>query len=115
KKLSVPSGTLKQWEKDLDGLLVIPRSKQGARFYTDYEINLLKTVKQMRDKNLSQKMIRELMGKYLENSSEIGSETLETSLMPVSSEETSEKNSGQDIEKFMAAMESFKDRLIMDV
>lgn len=66
KQISVPPGTLRQWEKDLKGLLKIPRSKNGARYYTDIEIDLLQKIKQMRDKNLSQKMIHQLLEAHLE-------------------------------------------------
>ncbi|WP_071459698.1 MerR family transcriptional regulator [Bacillus massilinigeriensis] len=71
RKINVPSGTIRQWEKDLNGLLVIPRTRQGARFYTDKEIEDLKTIKEMRSKNLSKEMIRELMQKHatMENKS----------------------------------------------
>ena len=30
KRINTPTGTIRQWEKDLEGLLVIPRTQQGA-------------------------------------------------------------------------------------
>ncbi|QVY59916.1 MerR family transcriptional regulator [Cytobacillus gottheilii] len=66
KQIGVPAGTLRQWEKDLKGLLQIPRSKNGARFYTDHEIKLLTKIKEMRDNNLSQKMIHQLLHAHLQ-------------------------------------------------
>lgn len=112
KMINIPPGTLRQWEKDLDGLLVIPRSKQGARFYTDEEIKLLETVKQMRTKNLSKDMIKELLHQHM--FSEPASEPVETSLAPIS-EEVSSKEEVPDISMVYAAMESFRNQLIDDV
>lgn len=66
KKLNIPTGTIRQWEKDLDGLLVIPRTKQGARYFTDYEISLLKKVKELREQNISKIMIRSLLEKFIQ-------------------------------------------------
>ncbi|MDP4171392.1 MAG: MerR family transcriptional regulator [Bacillota bacterium] len=68
KQIQIPSGTIRQWEKDLQGLLFIPRTKQGARFYTEKEIALLVKVKHMRDKNLSKEIIRELLQIHLNQS-----------------------------------------------
>ena len=45
KRINTPSGTIRQWEKDLEGLLVIPRTQQGARYYTDYENNIIHKIK----------------------------------------------------------------------
>lgn len=117
KMLNVPPGTLRQWEKDLNGLLLIPRSKQGARFYTDHEIALLEKVKQMRDKNLSKDMIRELMQKHMDFASETGIEANETSLAAVNQETAlhTEQHAVMDAEQFMALMDVFRDSLIADV
>ncbi len=66
KKINIPTGTIRQWEKDLDGLLVIPRSKQGARYFTDSEIALLIKVKELREQNISKNMIRSLLEKHIQ-------------------------------------------------
>ncbi|WP_160721004.1 MerR family transcriptional regulator [Bacillus sp. USDA818B3_A] len=52
KKINVSPGTLRKWEEDFEDLLDIPRTKQGARIYTDIEIELLLEIKQMTDKKL---------------------------------------------------------------
>ncbi len=70
RKINIPTGTIRQWEKDLDGLLVIPRSKQGARYFTDTEIALLKKVKELREQNISKIMIRSLLEKHIQLQSE---------------------------------------------
>jgi DNA-binding transcriptional MerR regulator len=59
KIINVPTSTIKQWEKDLDGLLTIPRSKQGARIYSEIEIDLLMEIKHWVDNHLSKKEIRD--------------------------------------------------------
>ncbi len=72
KTLNVSAGTLRQWEKDLKEVLLIPRSNQGARFYTDDEISLLETIKQMKEKNLSKEMIRTLLKEHFTLKKEAG-------------------------------------------
>ncbi len=52
-KLNIPTGTIRQWEKDLSGILDIPRTQQGARYYTGYrEIKTLAKIKEMREQNI---------------------------------------------------------------
>lgn len=63
KLIGVPEGTLRQWEKDFTESLIIPRDKQNARYYTEFEIETLKHIKSMREKGLSKKMIKELLKK----------------------------------------------------
>ncbi|MCM3033860.1 MULTISPECIES: MerR family transcriptional regulator [unclassified Niallia] len=46
-KLTTSPKTLKQWENKFKELLVIPRTKNGARFYTDKELSLLLEVKNL--------------------------------------------------------------------
>ena len=116
KRINVPSGTIRQWEKDLEGLLIIPRTRQGARFYTDSEIEMLEKIKQMRSKNLSKDLIRELLQKHIGMDSQIDSEPLETNL-PVVKDEQLLENPGAtfDVEGFFNALESYKQNMIQDV
>lgn len=79
KKINIPTGTIRQWEKDLNGLLSIPRTKQGARYFTEKEISLLKKIKEMREQNVSKEMIRSLLQKHFSSESEAPSESLELS------------------------------------
>ena len=53
KKINIPPATLRKWEKELDEYLDIPRTKQGARIYSQVEIELLLEIKQMYDNKLS--------------------------------------------------------------
>ena len=118
KKINVPSGTIRQWEKDLAGLLFVPRTKQGARFYTEIEISLLLKIKQMRDKNLSKEMIRDLLHMHVSTDSQPSSEEFgtsqELSIEPLSHLPSSSEK-GEGYEAFMAAMEQYKQNLLQEV
>ena len=61
--IEVPEGTLRQWETDFKGLLVIPRDEKGSRYYTDLEIETLHHIKAMREKKISKEMIKDLLTK----------------------------------------------------
>lgn len=112
KKLSITPSKLRQWEKDLDGLLIIPRTKQGTRYYTDDEISLLETVKQLYDKSLSKDMIRGIIEKDFQLQKVASTEASLTSIVPEIIASGTNKN---DIEQFLAAMKSWKDEIIDDV
>ncbi|WP_462411832.1 MerR family transcriptional regulator [Neobacillus sp. Marseille-QA0830] len=73
KKINVTPGTIRQWEKDLSGLLEIPRSKQGARIYTVTELKLLKEIKDLYSQKLSKERIRQTL-----NGNESPVETIDT-------------------------------------
>lgn len=121
-EMNVPPGTIRQWEKDLNGLIVIPRTKQGSRFYTETEINILQKVKSMRDKNLSKLMIRDLLQKHLQQNSEAPSETIETT-MPVLTESAEvspttdlvETSKSLKPEEFHQAMELYTQKLVNSI
>ncbi|MFS0636073.1 MerR family transcriptional regulator [Mesobacillus foraminis] len=116
RSINVPSGTIRQWEKDLDGLLSIPRTRQGARFYTDQEIEMLKKIKQMRDKNLSKDMIRELLRKHMDNS-EVSSEESGITLPAVHEHQqpAPQQQPELDIQGFFDALEDYKQGLLKDM
>ena len=113
RRINVPAGTIRQWEKDLNGVLIIPRSKQGARFYTEVEIAILKRIKEMRDKNLSKEIIKDMLQKHLNQEKqpvmEPTSENSGTSLAVV------EKPSEPKMEDFLVAMDEYRDRLMKDM
>ena len=113
RRINVPAGTIRQWEKDLNGVLIIPRSKQGARFYTEVEIAILKRIKEMRDKNLSKEIIKDMLQKHLNQEkqpvSEPPSENPETSLAVV------EKPAEPRMEDFLVAMDDYKNRLMKEM
>ncbi|MEH7418866.1 MerR family transcriptional regulator [Neobacillus drentensis] len=66
KKINVTPGTIRKWEQDFEDLLDIPRTKQGARIYTDLEIEVLLEIKQMADKKVSKEAIRQEIQKIEE-------------------------------------------------
>ena len=57
KKINVKPATLKKWEEELEEYLEIPRTKQGARIYSQVEIDLLLEIKELHDKKLNTTMI----------------------------------------------------------
>lgn len=61
KDIDVPPGTIRQWEKSLEGILNIPRDEKGARYYTEFEITSLRNIKAMRDKGLGFEVIKEVL------------------------------------------------------
>ncbi|MBP3041526.1 MerR family transcriptional regulator [Bacillaceae bacterium Marseille-Q3522] len=120
--LSIPSGTLRQWEKDLQGILVIPRTKQGARYYTDTEIGMLKKIKEMREQNVSKGIIRSLFEKHLNLASEEPSKSLEMTLHATEQKPENKENfpakqeeASTSIQDFYAAMETFKHDLLQEM
>lgn len=58
KEIDIPAGTIRQWEKSLEGALTIPRDDKGARYYTDFEIATLRNIKTLRERGLSFEAIR---------------------------------------------------------
>lgn len=67
RQLAIPPGTVRQWEKSLDGILEIPRDDKGERYYTEFEITALRNIKAMREKKMSFASIK----KVLNNSEDV--------------------------------------------
>lgn len=61
KKINTAPGIIRQWEKELTGILHISRSKQGARIYTDVEINQLTEVKELFAKKIGKEAVRDAL------------------------------------------------------
>jgi DNA-binding transcriptional MerR regulator len=118
KKINVPPSTIRQWEKDLKGLLEIPRSKQGARIYTDTEINLLIEIKEFQAKKLNKDGIRSwFQNKYKLDTLPVTAE-LETSIEIISETKPSvpiEETSLQSSVDFFAAMDTYKQNFLLEV
>lgn len=100
----VPSSTIRQWEKDLEGVFHVPRDENRNRYYTDFEIDMIKKIKQMRDKNLSIAMIKDLMKKH--------SETLEDDSQPTivqpSIPQMSQNEAISTLKEIQVALKSFE-------
>lgn len=61
KKINIPPSTLKQWESEFNEIIEIPRTKQGARIYSELEIDLLLEIKRMHQEKLSKEDIRKTL------------------------------------------------------
>jgi DNA-binding transcriptional MerR regulator len=135
KRLNVPAGTIKRWEKDLHGFLVIPRMKQGARYFTELEIALLTKIKELRGQNMSFQKIAEILfketdgkedsvpipgpSKQTEELAETKDEPLEeieTSVIPVSPPPAvKEQSESSSLEEFFKMMDAYKQNLIEEL
>lgn len=116
KLLGIPSGTIRQWEKDLSGLLVIPRTKQGARYYTSVEIKLLEKIQAMRAQNVGKGMIRSLLEKHLQSPSEPVSESFEMVLSSTEATETEKNNEySPQIVDLQVSLQTLKEGVIQEV
>lgn len=125
KKINAKPGSLRQWEKDFNDLLEIPRSKQGARIYTDLEINKLEEIKQLSENKYSKETIREMMQKKLHPTKEDGPESLK-SLESLESHEVSLEiitdtvkpmtiQDAIDAQQFFEAMDTYKQNFLSEV
>jgi DNA-binding transcriptional MerR regulator len=103
--IDIPEGTLRQWEKDFAQSLAIPRDKQNARYYTDFEIETLTHIKAMRTKNLSKDMIRDLLQKRSETETDTAP-PIEPSVPKMSQNEAIETL--RNIQSAFESLEEFK-------
>lgn len=139
KKINVKPATLKKWEEDLEEYLEIPRTKQGARIYSQVEIDLLLEIKQMYENKLSTSKILHLLrgdtdfeDEISEPEAEVASEFIEEipetkeeisqhsaqeltivshEGTPISDEEIAIKNA----DEFFVAMDTYKQNFLNDV
>ncbi|OLS39975.1 hypothetical protein BTR25_11815 [Bacillus sp. MRMR6] len=128
KIINVNKSLIRQWEKDFEEMLVIPRTKQGARIYTESEISFLLVVKELYGKKLSKELIREQLKKKLKP--EVSTEVVEQNFqevtkdinepsVPIASEEmtpvVSEKTALQNADLFFDAMDTYKETFLNEV
>ncbi|WML44816.1 MerR family transcriptional regulator [Neobacillus sp. PS3-40] len=114
KKINVPLGTIKKWENELSEFLKIPRTKGGARVYTNSEIELLLKMKPMRTKNQRIEMVRDFL-----NEQSLDIEPQETSIAILSEPDSPpsivEEAPLMNVESFFNAMEIYKQNVIQEV
>lgn len=140
KKINIPPRIIRQWEKDYDGLLEIPRTKQGARIYTETEITLLQQLKRKFSEKESKESVREWLkmkqAPFVETISEGSSsndtpetvpypnesespETQEISMELVSSPEPESNNDTHELinntDLFFEAMDTYKQTFLSEV
>lgn len=118
KKINVKPATLRKWEKDFEEYLEIPRTNQGARIYSQVEIDLLLEIKHMYENKLSTAMILQTLQKGYELEEEEISEPpaltlaiVPQEITPVSNEELAIKNADQ----FFDAMDQYKQTFLNEV
>jgi DNA-binding transcriptional MerR regulator len=117
KKINVSPATLRKWEKELEDFLEIPRTKQGARIYSQVEIDLLLDIKEMYENKLSTSMILQMLRGGSEHEEEL-SDPPPSSLAIVSNDidrvpdvETAISNADQ----FFVAMDTYKQTFLNEV
>lgn len=127
KKLKLTTGMIRQWEKDFAGLLIIPRSKQGSRYFTENEITLLKKIKELREQNMSKAMIHSMLEQQMQLQSDEAIEEIEEQSSYVSYEPLDMEVPQQEItlitnewqtihpEQFQLTIEQFKQELLDDI
>ncbi len=120
KMIQVSTSAIKQWEKDLIGLLEIPRSKQGARLYTNVEINQLLEVQQLYSNQLSLEEIRKILQKRLDSCIDCLPEDTSQELSFIHDEEEADSSPPNEIslrstEQFFAAMDQYKETFLNEV
>lgn len=73
KMVDVESHVLRYWEEEL--LIDIPRNEMGHRYYTDFHIKLLKSIKELKEQGFQLKAIKMLLPELM-NGGEITSEKI---------------------------------------
>ncbi|MEH7249451.1 MerR family transcriptional regulator [Neobacillus niacini] len=108
KKINVTSATLRKWEKELDEYLEIPRTKQGARIYSQVEIELLLEIKQLyQNKHSSATILQILRG---------GPEPQELALVSQNVSKVAEKEIAiKNADEFFVAMDTYKQTFLNEV
>lgn len=119
KIINVPVSLIKQWEKELIGILEIPRSKQGARLYTNVELDQLIEINQMYQDQFTSEEIRDLLQNKEDPSSEPEMNESEEANSISSEKEIPSSNPNEVLswnsESFFAAMDQYKHTFLNEV
>ncbi|MEH7114886.1 MerR family transcriptional regulator [Neobacillus niacini] len=108
KKINVTSATLRKWEKELDEYLEIPRTKQGARIYSQVEIELLLEIKQLYENKHSTATILQILRG--------GPEPQELALVSQNVSKVAEKEIAiKNADEFFVAMDTYKQTFLNEV
>ncbi|MDT8859650.1 MerR family transcriptional regulator [Alkalihalobacillus sp. MEB130] len=70
KSLKISIGKLREWENMFPEALYVQRTKTGARMYTDHDLEMLKKIKLLKDKNINEENVKFILDM---NSSEVES------------------------------------------
>lgn len=123
---NIPPATIRQWEKELKDILVIPRNKNNARYFTETEIDVLKKIKELRKNNASKEEIRKQLTKDSNRESletnPVPAETIvqtetysETELVEKTHSKVTALKKKANIEEFFSAIEKYKQDFIRDI
>jgi DNA-binding transcriptional MerR regulator len=118
KIINVSTSAIKRWEKDLTDLLLIPRSKQGARIYSELEVNQLIEIKHWQEDNLSKTEIREKLMQQQQPSESVNDDTGPAIQAPANKEDLSNiptEISKWNQEQFFVAMDQYKNTFLNEV
>ncbi|WP_445490934.1 MerR family transcriptional regulator [Niallia sp. 03133] len=124
KKLTTSPNTIKKWEKDLKDVLFIPRTKNGARYYTEKEVHLLGEAKSLYKNKIPKTVVKERLTMMFQpkqeiNQKEAGVESKFLELVesqpktkdPIEKEAVAEHN----MKVFLSSLESYKQEFLEDV
>jgi DNA-binding transcriptional MerR regulator len=113
-KTGVAQGTIRQWEKDLEDVFIVQRDSKGNRLYTDFEIDLINKIKEMRDKNVSIAMIKGLMKKRSET---FGADLQPLVVQPTIPQMTQNEaiTTLKELQVAMQSFEAFKEQLEINI
>jgi DNA-binding transcriptional MerR regulator len=118
KKINVKPATLRKWEEELAVILEIPRTKQGARIYSQVEIDLLLEIKQRYENKETTQMILQSFQTKEEPVTNENDETPSPSLPMISDsipEVTNEEIAIKNADEFFDAMDSYKQTFLSEV
>ncbi len=118
KIINVAPGTLRQWEREFSDLLIVPRSKQGARIYSEYIIKQLAEIKQLYDKKESKETVRQFLlikkepkNKDLAKTPHLPIEVISEPVSPVNSKEDNIENA----QDFSDAIDAYKKNFLNEL
>jgi len=127
KILTTSPSQIKQWEKAFRGILMIPRTKNGTRFYTEKEISLLSEVKSLykEKKNIDEvkKSLTILINPpkeecnlpYASKETPNSLEVIEKKNIEVTNNNNDPYKIEQNIGMFLASLENYKQNLLEEV
>lgn len=115
KVIGVPPSVMKQWEKDLENSLVIPRTKQGARYYTEKEVEMLVEIKHLYQFNKNKEIIRTLWRKKLEVPVEVVTEPVQSVLPAALPDQLPPKEANADPQILFEVMDAYKQTFLDEV
>jgi DNA-binding transcriptional MerR regulator len=98
KTMGVSPKMIKQWEKDFKTFISIPRTKQGARIYTEAEADFFQNIKALYEKKLKKYEIINYLKSHIPpiESTQCNQEESAVEQMVVMNEEMMEEHSGNE-------------------